>query len=97
LRGSTIGQANFGSLLAHLQSLDRRNVRVMTDGAKDILWTRVTPAPPDDDVTSEAYLFGRDGFPTEYFQYGANKKVLKHVVYSGRKLNVDLPASTFSL
>jgi outer membrane lipoprotein-sorting protein len=98
LRGSTIAQANWGSLLTHLRSLKVRDIRIVRQkGQRTELLTRLNARAPNEDLIKEMYVLGSDGLPLEYFQYGENDAVLKHVVYSDVRVNVDLPASSFSL
>jgi outer membrane lipoprotein-sorting protein len=96
IRGTTIAQANFGALIEHLKSQDPSFLRVTTDGDKTVLVVQEVFSAPDTDVTKEVYIFGADGLPIEYFQY-AEDEVVKHVVYSDLKINIDLPPSTWQL
>jgi hypothetical protein len=96
IRGTTIAQANFGALVNHLKSQDPSIVHATSDGDKTVLVVEKQFPAPDTDVTKEVYIMGPDGLPMEYFQY-AHELVVKHVVYSELKLNIDLPDSTWQL
>jgi hypothetical protein len=96
IRGTTIAQANFGALVDHLRSLDPSSMHVTADADKSVLVVEEDFPAPDTDVTKEVYFLGPDGLPTEYFQY-AEDVVVKHVVYSDVKINIDLPASVWEL
>jgi hypothetical protein len=96
IRGTTIAQANFGALVEHLKSMDPGVLHITTDGDKTLLVAQEDFPSPDTDVTKEVYIIGPDGLPTEYFQY-AEDDVVKHVIYSDLKINIDLPPATWQL
>lgn len=96
LRGGTIAEANFGALLAHLKSLGSKTIRVENDGGKIVLVVKTDPPAPGNDVTKEVYILGPDWLPVEFFEY-AGDKLVRHVVNSGLKVNIEMPASTWQL
>jgi hypothetical protein len=96
LRGSTIADANFGSLIAHLESLDPRVEHVSTARGRIMLVVKPDHRTPDTDVTKEVYILASNWLPLEYYEY-AEDKVVRHVVNSGVKLNIDIPTSTWRL
>jgi len=96
LRGSTIDQANFGALLAHLKSLNPKVEHVTTVHGKVVLEIETDPPAPNTDVTKEIYVLAPNWLPLEFYEY-AGDKVVKHVVNSDLKLNGDIPASTWRL
>jgi outer membrane lipoprotein-sorting protein len=96
LRGASIDQGNFGALIDHLKAMDPSLVQTTTDGDKTILVVQIDPAKPAGDITREVYILGADWLPLEYYQYDEDR-VVKHVIASGLKLNLDFPPSTWQI
>ena len=96
LRGSTIAEANFGSLIAHLESVDPSVERVTKAAGRIVLVVEPDPPNPYTDVTKEVYILAPNWLPLEFYEY-AEDKVVRHVVNSSLKLNVDIPPSTWQL
>jgi len=96
LRGSTIDQANFGALLAHLESVDPKFEHVTTVAGKVVLAIATKPLAPNSDVTKEVYILAPNWLPLEFTEYAGNK-VVRHVINSGLKLNIKIPASSWQL
>lgn len=96
LRGGTIAQANFGALIEHLRAIDPHHVHVTSRRGRTILVVDFDPAEPNSDVTKGVYILGSDGLPDEFFEY-ADETLVRHVVNTGLKVNVALPASTWQL
>jgi outer membrane lipoprotein-sorting protein len=96
LRGTTIVQSNFGALLGHLQALDPSILHATTIALKTVLVVQIDPASPKSDVTKEVYILGSNWLPLEFFEY-AKDKLVRHVVNSGLKVNIDIPESTWRL
>lgn len=97
LRGATIAEINIGWLLQHLQGIDPKDMTVAQNGDTSVLTAFVHDPPPDTDVVKEVDTFEPGGLPLEGFQYDANGTLLKHVIYSDYKLNVQLPDSTWQI
>jgi len=96
LRGDTIDQANFGALLAHLESLDPKVEHVTRVDGKVVVTIETHAPAPLTDVTKEVYMLGSNWLPLEFYEY-AGDKVVRHVVNSGLKVNIEIPASTWQL
>ena len=96
LRGSTIAEANFGSLIAHLESLDPSAERVTMSHGRIVFVVEPDPPAHDNDVTKEVYILAPNWLPMEFYEY-AEDKVVRHVVNSSLKLNIDIPASAWQL
>jgi len=96
LRGSTITEANFGSLIAHLESLDPSVEHVTKVAGRIVLVVKLDPLKPNNDVSKEVYILAPNWLPIEYYEFAENK-VVRHVVDSSLKLNIDIPASTWQL
>jgi phage baseplate assembly protein W len=96
LRGSTIAEANFGSLIAHLESLDPTTERVTKSAGRVVLVVEPDPPSPDNDVTKEVYILAPNWLPLEFYEY-AEDRVVRHVINSRLKLNIDITASTWQL
>jgi hypothetical protein len=95
MRGATIAQLNLGWLLSHLQSIGAQNFEVTQQGDNRVLSARVQDPAPDTDVVREVYVLDPSGLPIEWFQYGDDDVVLKHVIMSDYVLNVTLPPNTW--
>jgi len=96
LRGTTIAETNFGSLIAHLESLDPSVEHVSKAAGKIVLVVRLDAPSPGNDVSKEVYILAPNWLPIEYYEFAENK-VVRHVVDSSLKLNIDIPASTWQL
>jgi len=96
LRGSTIAEANFASLIAHLESLDPSVEHVTKVAGRIVLVVKLDPPRPGNDVSKEVYILAPNWLPIEYYEF-AESKVVRHVVDSSLKLNIDIPASTWRL
>ena len=96
LRGNTIAEANFGSLIAHLESLDPSVEHVTRSAGKIVFVVAFDPPSPNTDVSKEVYILAPNWLPIEYYEF-AEDKVVRHVVDSSLKLNINMPASTWQL
>ena len=96
IRGTTIADANWGALYDHITGLKGSTVDAAAAGGSTTLTVTVADPTTDNDVTKEVVILGKDALPVEYDQYqGAT--LVKRVTFTGVKLNVDIPASTWSL
>jgi len=96
LRGTTITEANFGSLIAHLESLDPSVEHVTKAAGKIVLVVKLNTPSTGNDVSKEIYILAPNWLPIEYYEFAENK-VVRHVVDSSLKLNIDIPPSTWQL
>jgi outer membrane lipoprotein-sorting protein len=96
LRGYSIVEANFGALLAHLKMLGPSVVHVSKSGDKTVLVINTDPPAPSTGVTKEVYTLASNWLPVEYYEY-VGDKVVRHVVNSNLKMNIDIPASVWKL
>ncbi len=96
LRGTTIADANWGSLYDHITGLKGATIDASAASGAMTLTVAVADPTTDNDVTKEVVILGQDSLPVEYDQYEGVTQV-KHVTYTDVKLNVDIPASTWSL
>jgi len=97
LRGATIDEVNIGWLVQHARELDPATMKVTLQGANSVVTAQVHYPPPDADVVKEVDVFQPNGLPLEGSQFDANGTLLKHVLYSDYKLNVQLPPSTWQI
>jgi outer membrane lipoprotein-sorting protein len=95
IRGTTIADANWGALYDHIIRV-KGSTDAAAAGGSTTLTVTVADPTTDDDVTKEVVILGKDALPVEYDQYEGTTLV-KHVTYTDVKLNVDIPASTWSL
>ena len=96
LRGCTIDEANFGSLVAHLESIKRSSERVTVVNGKVVLVVETDPPAPSNNVTKEVYVLAPNWLPLEFTEY-TKDKIVRHVLNSDLKVNVDIPVSTWRL
>jgi len=96
LLGSTIAETNFGSLIAHLESLDPRVEHVTKSAGRIVLVVELGSPSRKSEVPKEVYILAPNWLPIEYYEF-AEAKVVRHVVDSSLKLNIDIPASTWQL
>ena len=96
LRGTTVAEANFGAILEHIKGLKTKSLEAESTGdATQIVAIAAEPST-NQNVTKELVVLGKDGLPTTYEQYEGDTQV-KKVMYTELQLNVELPASTWSL
>ena len=96
LRGCTIDETNFGSLINHLESIKPSSERVSVVNGKVVLVVQTDPSAPTSDVTKEVYVLALNWLPLEFTEY-TKGKIVRHVVNSDLKLNTYLPASIWQL
>ncbi|HXW76338.1 MAG TPA: hypothetical protein VEJ20_02920 [Candidatus Eremiobacteraceae bacterium] len=96
LRGTTIADANFGALVDHVRGLAGATLDAIPDGDRTDINVAVADPSADGNVTRERLVLGPDGLPVEIDQWEGDTQV-KLQTYSDVKLNVDIPASEFTL
>jgi outer membrane lipoprotein-sorting protein len=96
IRGTTIAEANFGSLLDHLKSLKGATVDATSSGGLTKINVAVADPSADQNVTKEMMVLGTNDLPVEYDEWEGDNLV-KHIVYTDVKLNVPLTDSDFNL
>lgn len=96
LRGTTVADANWGSLYGHVTSLRPKSSEAETRGDETAISLLVADPSTDNAVTKEVLILGKDSLPVEFDQFEGNQQV-KRVKYSEVRLNVALPGSTWSL
>lgn len=96
IRGTTVADASFGALLAHIQSLKGATIDAGPDAGKTDVTIGVADPSTDQGVTKELLVLGADGLVIEYDQWEGDTQV-KHVIYSGVVLNGPLPPGIFTL
>ena len=96
LRGTTIADANWGALYDHLTTLKASSMTADVSNQTTTITVMVADPASDNSVTKEVMVLGKDSLPIEFDQFEGDQQV-KRVTYADVKLNVDLPASTWSI
>ncbi|HYK54825.1 MAG TPA: hypothetical protein VEV38_14990 [Candidatus Eremiobacteraceae bacterium] len=95
IRGTTIAQANFGSILDHVKSL-KGTVDASGSGDATTIDFSVPDPSTDNNVTKERVVLGSNDLPSEYFQWQGDA-VVRHVVYTNVAIDPEISDSAFNL
>ena len=95
IRGTTIAQANFGSILDHVKSL-KGSVSATSSGGDTTIDFSVPDPSADNSVTKERVVLASNALPSEYDQWEGDSLV-RHVVYTNLVVNPQLSDSAFNL
>jgi outer membrane lipoprotein-sorting protein len=95
IRGKTVAEANFGSILDHIRGLKGSIIDSTVSGGKTTINVAVANPGENNSVTREMVALDENGLPTDYDQWEGDKLV-EHVSYSNTKLNVTIDPSVFT-
>jgi len=95
IRGTTIAQANYGSILDHVKSL-KGTVEASALGNGTQIDFSVPDPSSDESVTKERVVLASNGLPSEYDQWEGDTLV-RHVVYTDVVIDPTLTDSSFNL
>jgi outer membrane lipoprotein-sorting protein len=96
LRGTTVAQADFGSVLDHVGGLDTSSLAAETRHGNVVVDAVVADPALDGGVTREMLVLGSSGLPVEYRQLQGNQ-VVRDVSYGDVEVNARIPPSDFEL
>jgi len=95
IRGTTIAQANYGSILDHAKSLKGKVEASASDNGTQIDISVPDPSS-DESVTKERVVLASNGLPSEYDQW-VGGTLVRRVVYTDVVIDPTISDSAFNL
>lgn len=96
IRGTTIADANFGAVVDYIRRSKTASRMAESVAGKTKLTFVIAGPIGENGVTKQVLVLDGGNLPLEFWEY-VGDQVVKRIIYSDVRLNVDLPPSTWEI